>query len=78
MKNKAGFDTTGKSHREGKENEDDTIKILNDKKVYSHTVEKRGGTKLKEDAISYLQKLGIKRRRILTVDLMIGEIFQVQ
>ena len=61
MKNKSGFDTSGKSNREGKENEDNTIKILNDKKVYPHTVEKRGGTRLKEDAISYLKKIGIKR-----------------
>ena len=61
MKNKKGFDTTGKSDLEGRENEDNTIKILNDKKVYANTVEKRGGTKLKEDAVSDLQKIGIKR-----------------
>ena len=61
MKNKKGFDTTGKSDLEGRENEDNTIKILNDKKVYANTVEKRGGTKHKEDAVCDLQKIGIKR-----------------
>ena len=45
------FDTTGRVHYEGVNNEDVSVRVLNEKKVYSETVEKRGGTKCKEDEI---------------------------
>ena len=61
MKNKAGYDTTGKSDREGKANETFTVKVLNEKKVYPDEVEHRGGPRLKEDAVAGLQKISIKR-----------------
>jgi hypothetical protein len=61
MKKKAGFDTTGKSDREGKENEKFTVKVLNEKKVYPFEVEHRGGTRLKEDAVAGPILISIKR-----------------
>ncbi len=65
-KKKQGFDTTGRVHHEGVKNEDQTIVILNEKKIYSETVEKRGGTKLKEDAVAGNKKISIKRKKGIT------------
>jgi hypothetical protein len=65
-KKKAGFDTTGRVHYEGVKNEDVTVRILNEKKVYAETVEKRGGTKVKEDAVAGTQKISIKRKKGIT------------
>ena len=56
------YNTTGLSHREGVKNEDVTVRILNEKKIYSETVEKRGGTKCKEDAVAGSQRISIKRK----------------
>ncbi len=60
------YDTTGLSHREGVKNEDVTVRILNEKKIYSETVEKRGGTKCKEDAVAGSKKISIKRKDGIT------------
>jgi len=60
------YNTTGLSHREGVKNEDTTVRILNEKKIYSETVEKRGGTKVKEDAVAGTQKISIKRKDGIT------------
>ena len=60
------YNTTGLSHREGVKNEDVTVRILNEKKVYAETVEKRGGTKVKEDAVAGTQKISIKRKDGIT------------
>lgn len=65
-KKKAGFDTTGRVHHEGVKNEDTTVLIMNEKKVYSETVEKRGGTKVKEDAVAGNQKISIKHKAGIT------------
>lgn len=65
-KKKAGFDTTGRVHHEGVKNEDVTVILLNEKKIYSETVEKRGGTKVKEDAVAGTQKISIKRKKGIT------------
>lgn len=56
------FKTDGSVHHGGVKNENQTIKILNEKKIYTQTVEKRGGTKLKEDAVSGDKKISIKRK----------------
>lgn len=61
MQNKKGFDTTGKSDREGKANEKFTVAVLNEKKVYPFEVEHRGGTRAKEDAIAGSKLISIKR-----------------
>jgi len=60
------YNTTGLSHREGVKNEDVTVRILNEKKIYSETVEKRGGTKCKEDAVAGSQRISIKRKEGIT------------
>lgn len=57
------YNTTGQVHREGVANEGNTIALLNDLNLYSETVEKRGGTKLKEDAIAGDNKISIKRKK---------------
>jgi len=60
------YPTDGSVHYEGIKNEDQTIVILNEKKIYSETVEKRGGTKLKEDAVAGNKKISIKRKKGIT------------
>ena len=60
------YDTTGRVHYEGVKNEDVTVLILNEKKIYSETVEKRGGTKCKEDAVAGDKKISIKRKAGIT------------
>ena len=57
------FNTTGQVHRDGVANEANTVALLNDLNLYSETVEKRGGTKLKEDAIAGDNKISIKRKK---------------
>lgn len=65
-KKKAGFDTTGRVHHEGKKNENVTAQILNEKNVYPHEVEVRGGTKCLEDAVAGDQKISIKHKAGIT------------
>lgn len=60
------FKTDGSVHHGGIKNEDQTIKILNEIGIYSETVEKRGGTKLKEDAVAGNKKISIKRKEGIT------------
>ena len=60
------YNTTGLVHREGVKNEDVTVRILNEKKFYPHPVEKRGGTKCKEDAVAGYQRISIKRKDGIT------------
>ena len=60
------FKTDGSVHHGGVKNEDQTVHILNEKKIYSETVEKRGGTKCKEDAVAGDQKISIKRKEGIT------------
>jgi len=60
------FKTDGSVHHGGVKNEDQTVRILNEKKIYSETVEKRGGTKCKEDAVAGNQKISIKRKEGIT------------
>ena len=57
-----GFKTDGSVHHGGVKNEDLTVRILNEMKIYAHTVEKRGGTKCKEDAVAGDQLISIKRK----------------
>lgn len=57
------YKTDGSVHHEGVKNEMDTIKILNDLKIYQNEVLKKGGTKNKEDAVSGLKKISIKRKK---------------
>jgi hypothetical protein len=61
MKNVKGFDKTGKSDRQGRQNEKFTVSVLNEKKVYPHEVEHRGGTRVKEDAVAGPIPISIKR-----------------
>jgi hypothetical protein len=56
------YKTDGSVHHGGVKNEDLTVQILNEKKIYSETVEKRGGTKCKEDAVAGDKKISIKRK----------------
>jgi hypothetical protein len=56
------YKTDGSVHHGGVKNEDQTIRILNEKQIYSNTVEKRGGTKVKEDAVAGDKKISIKRK----------------
>lgn len=56
------FKTDGSVHHGGVKNEDQTIQILNELKIYSSTVEKRGGTTQKADAVAGDQKISIKRK----------------
>ena len=66
------YNTTGQVHREGVANEANTIALLNDLNLYSETVEKRGGTKLKEDAVAGNNKISIKRKKSITTVRLIG------
>jgi hypothetical protein len=56
----------GSVHHGGVKNEDITVQILNELKIYSHPVEKRGGTKCKEDAVAGYQRISIKRKDGIT------------
>jgi hypothetical protein len=56
----------GSVHHGGVKNEDITVQILNELKIYSHPVEKRGGTKVKEDAVAGYQQISIKRKESIT------------
>jgi hypothetical protein len=60
------FPTDGSSHHNGVANEKNTIDILNEKKIYPTIVEKRGGTKLKEDAVAGSKMLSIKQKKGIT------------
>lgn len=61
MKGVPGYDTTGKSDREGRENERNTTKILNEKKVYPSEVVVLGGTHRKQDAAAGSQHISMKK-----------------
>lgn len=56
------FKTDGSVHHSGIKNETNTIKILNELKIYSNLVEKRGGTKNKEDAVAGDKSITIKKK----------------
>ena len=56
------FKTDGSVHHGGVKNEDQTVQILNEKQIYSDTVEKRGGTKQKADAVAGNKPISIKRK----------------
>ena len=60
------FKTDGSVHHGGILNEDITVHTLNKLKIYSSEVEKRGGTKQKEDAVAGNQKISIKRKEGIT------------
>ena len=60
------YKTDGSVHHGGVKNEDQTIALLNEQKFYGYTVEKRGGTKCKEDAIAGHKKISIKRKEGIT------------
>jgi len=60
------YNTVGLSHREGVKNEGNTAFIMNEKKMYPHPVELRGGTKCKEDAVAGDKKISIKRKDGIT------------
>ena len=65
---KQGYNTTGKSHKDGVKNEEFTANVLNKLKIYPGEVILRGGTKHKEDAIvaylnEVLEKLGFKLKK---------------
>lgn len=60
------YKTDGSVHHGGVLNEDLTVRVLNEKKIYSETVEKRGGTKVKEDAVAGYQRISIKRKEGIT------------
>ena len=60
------YKTDGSVHHGGVKNEDQTIRILNELKIYSSAVGKRGGTKLKEDAVAGNKKISIKRKEGIT------------
>ena len=60
------YNTVGLSHREGVKNEGITAHIMNEKKMYPHPVELRGGTKCKEDAVAGDKKISIKRKDGIT------------
>lgn len=56
------FKIDGSSHKNGVQNEKDTIDILNRLSLYNEEVLKKGGTKCKEDAVSGEKKISIKRK----------------
>lgn len=56
------YKTDGSVHHGGVKNEDKTITILNELKVYSSPVEKRGGTTQKADAVAGDKQISIKRK----------------
>jgi len=60
------FKTDGSVHHGGVKNEDQTIATLNELKIYPFTVERRGGTKCKEDAIAGEKLISIKRKEGIT------------
>jgi hypothetical protein len=60
------YKTDGSVHYGGVKNEDQTIAILNELKIYSSNVEKRGGTTQKADAAAGNQPLSIKRKEGIT------------
>lgn len=60
------FKTDGSVHHGGVKNEDVTVQILNELKIYSSPVEKRGGTKQKADAVAGDKKISIKRKEGIT------------
>ena len=60
------FKGDGSPHTKGVKNEHDTIKLLNDLKVYSHLVEHRGGTQQKADAIAGDTFISIKHKKGIT------------
>jgi hypothetical protein len=57
------FKTDGSVHHGGVKNEDVTIKLLNELKLYSNTVEHRGGTQQKADAVAGDTNISIKRKK---------------
>jgi len=60
------FKIDGSVHHGGVKNENQTIAILNELKIYPFTVERRGGTKCKEDAIAGEKLISIKRKEGIT------------
>lgn len=60
------FKTDGSVHHGGIKNEDVTIQILNEMKIYDAVVEPRGGTKQKADAVTGDKSLTIKRKEGIT------------
>ena len=60
------YKTDGSVHHGGVKNEDITVQILNELKIYDNPVEKRGGTKVKEDAVAGYQRISIKRKEGIT------------
>jgi len=60
------FKTDGSVHHGGVKNENQTISILNELKIYSSTVKKRGGTTQKADAVAGDKKISIKRKEGIT------------
>lgn len=60
------FKTDGSVHHGGIKNEDQTIKILNEIRIYDEIVEKRGGTTQKADAVAGDKKISIKRKEGIT------------
>ena len=56
------FKTDGSVHHGGINNEKETIKILNEIRIYDEIVEKRGGTTQKADAAAGNKKISIKRK----------------
>jgi hypothetical protein len=56
------YKTDGSVHHGGVKNEDKTITILNELKIYSSPVEKRGGTTQKADAVAGDKQISIKRK----------------
>lgn len=60
------FKTDGSVHHGGVKNENQTISILNELKIYSSPVKKLGGTTQKADAIAGDKKISIKRKEGIT------------
>lgn len=60
------YKTDGSVHHGGVKNEDNTIAILNELKIYSSAVEKRGGTTQKADAVAGDKQISIKRKEGIT------------
>ena len=57
------FNTTGQVHFSGIKNEHETIKLLNEWKIYPDTVTHLGGTQHKEDAEAGKQGISIKHKK---------------
>jgi hypothetical protein len=60
------YKTDGSVHYGGVLNEDLTVRVLNELKLYPFEVEKRGGTKCTEDAVAGPKKISIKRKEGIT------------